>query len=124
MKSWFIKKDSLHAIKDGLELDVRLPWYRSLPLSVIDFGDIKIDGGAIDHSKITVKLNGTERKLSELAGLWQEYWFVLDSAILRLPVSGASSGKEYEVEITVVLHPPYVPKVFFPTVHKNVMRAS
>ena len=124
MKSWFVKEGSLHAVENGLELDVRLPWYRSLPLSVIDFGDIRVNGNTIDHNAITVKLNGKERKLSELAGLWQEYWFVLDSAFLHLPLSDAKRGDQYEVEITMVIHPPYVPNVFFPAMHKKLMRAN
>src|SRR5208282_3043691 len=106
MKSWFVAEGSLHAVENGLELDVRLPWYRSLPLSVIDFGDIRINGSAIDHNAITVKLNGKERRLTELSGLWQEYWFVLDSAFVRMPFPNARRGEQYEVEVTVVLHPP------------------
>jgi hypothetical protein len=124
MKSWFVKDDSLKARRDGLELDIRLPWYRSLPLSVIDFGDILINGSKFEHSAIDVDLNGRVRKLSELAGLWQEYWFVLDSALLRIPVQNPKQGEDYEVEINMTLHPPYVPKVFFPSTHKKRMRAS
>lgn len=123
MKSWFIKDGSLHAAKDRLELDVRLPWYRSLPLSVIDFKELRINGQTMDHDSVTVKLNGKERKLSELAGLWQEYWFVLDSAFFEIPFPGAKSGEAYEVDFTMVVHPPYVPKVFFPAMHKKLMTA-
>jgi hypothetical protein len=124
MKSWFVADDSLTAVDQGLELDVRLPWYRSLPLSAIDFGDISVDGSPIDHEAITVKLNGQERRLSQLAGLWDEYWFVLDSAFLRIPLPSARRDGQYDVEIAVVIHPPYVPDVFFPTIHKKRMRAN
>jgi len=124
MKTWFIKDDALRAVENGLELDVRLPWYRSLPLSVIDFGDIRINGKRIDHASVMVKLNGRERKLSDLAGLWQEYWFVLDSAFVRIPYQGVKTGEQYEVEFTAVIHPPYVPKVFFPAMHRKTMRAN
>jgi hypothetical protein len=120
----FVSEDSLYAVENGLELDVRLPWYRSLPLSVIDFGDIRVNGNKIDHNAIIVKLNGKERRLSELAGLWQEYWFVLDSAFIRIPLSNARRGEQYEIEIMAVIHPPYVPNVFFPAAHKKLMRAN
>jgi hypothetical protein len=124
MKSWFVADDALSALEDGLQLDVRLPWYRSLPLSALDFEAIAIDGKTIAPEAIAVRLNGEERPLSDLAGLWQEYWFVLDSAFLRISLPGAESGKEYEVDITLVVHPPYVPNVFFPTVHHKRMRAN
>jgi hypothetical protein len=124
MKSWFVADDALSAVEDGLQLDVRLPWYRSLPLSALDFGVISVDDETFGPEAITVKLNDQERPLSDLAGLWQEYWFVLDSAFLRIPLVGARSGKEYEVGITLVVNPPYVPNVFFPTVHRKRMRAN
>jgi Domain of unknown function (DUF6379) len=123
MKSWFVADDSLSAREGALVLDVRLPWYRSLPLSALDFGPIAIDGHSVDQGAVTVSLNGQERPLSDLAGLWQEYWWVLDSAFLRIPVDGAERGREYEVEITLVIHPPYVPNVFFPAMHHKRMRA-
>jgi hypothetical protein len=123
MKSWFVADDSLSATEGALELDVRLPWYRSLPLSALDFGPIAIDGDAVDPGAVTVRLNGKERPLSDLAGLWQEYWWVLDSAYLRIPVAGAERGREYEVDFTLVIHPPYVPNVFFPAMHHKRMRA-
>ena len=124
MKSWFVADDSLSATEGMLELDVRLPWYRSLPLSSLDFGRIAIDGDSIDPGAVTVRLNGQERPLSGLAGLWQEYWWVLDSAFVSIPYPGAEAGKEYDVEFTLVIHPPYVPNVFFPAMHHKRMRAN
>ena len=69
MKSWFVTDDSLSAVEGGLQLDVRLPWYRSLPLSALDFGPIAIDGQPIDAGAIMVTLNGSERPMADLTGL-------------------------------------------------------
>ena len=124
MKSWFVADDALHVAEGGLELDVRLPWYRSLPLSVIDFGEVSINGAAIDPNEIRLRINGNDRKLSELQGLWKEYWYVLDSAYLRIPYPAIERGGQYRVEVTVILHPPYIPKVFFPISHKKMMLAN
>lgn len=124
MKSWFIADDNLSAVEGGLLLDIRLPWYRSLPLSALDFGAVAIDGTAIDPTTITVDLNQQTRPLPELAGKWQEYWWVLDSAFVSIPYPGAEAGKEYDVEFTLVIHPPYVPNVFFPAMHHKRMRAN
>jgi hypothetical protein len=124
MKSWFVTDDSLSAVENGLQLDVRLPWYRGLPLSALDFGGVSVDGAPIDSQTITVRLNGQERPLSELDGRWNEYWFVLDAACLRIPHEGAEPGREYDIEFTLVVHPPYVPNVFFPAMHHKRMRAN
>jgi hypothetical protein len=124
LKSWFVKDDGLSAVEGGLQLDVRLPWYRSLPLSALDFGPLAIDGHPIDPRAVTVTLNGLERPMADLAGLWQEYWWVLDSALVSIPYPDAEAGTEYEVEFTLVIHPPYVPNVFFPAMHRKRMRAD
>src|SRR5512143_1771798 len=63
MKTWFVADNSLSAVDGGLELDIRLPWYRSLPLSALDFGAVAIDGAAIDPATITVDLNEQMRPL-------------------------------------------------------------
>ncbi len=120
----FVSGDGLRAVENGFELDIRLPWYRSLPLSVVDFGAVCVNGSPIDPNGLTVKLNGKNRKLRELAGLWQEYWFVLDSAFLCIPYPGARTGESYDVDISMVIHPPYVPKVFFPWKYGKSMRAN
>jgi len=123
MKSWFVTDDGLSAVEGGLLLDIRLPWYRSLPLSALDFGPISVDGQPIDHQAVAIRLNGQERPLNSLAGRWQEYWFVLDSAYLVIPLGGARFGEEYDVDVSLVIHPPYVPNVFFPAMHHKRMRA-
>ena len=124
MKTWFVADDALHAVEGGLELDVRLPWYRSLPLSVIDFGEVRIDGISVNPNAIVLKINGKDRKLSELRELWKEYWYVLDSAYLRFPHSSTECGKSFQIEVTIILHPPYIPKVFFPITHNKLMCAN
>ncbi len=124
MKNWFVEENALHAAEGGLELEVRLPWYRSLPLSVIDFGEVRINGATIDPGAITFRVNGKDRRPGELRGLWQESWYVLDSAYIRFPYPAVKPGAQYEVDITFILHPPYIPKVFFPFSHKNVMTAN
>lgn len=123
MKSWFVVNESLRALPDALELEIRLPWYRSLPLSALDFGPVVVDGVPADLETVTLRLNEQQRPLTNIPKHWQEYWWVLDSAYLHIPFLGAEPGREYELDITLVIHPPYVPNVFFPAVYRGRMRA-
>ena len=115
---------SLRATKNGLDLLIRLPWYRTLPLSTVEIKQVSIDGRPIDADKISLGINGKNFKLNQLAELTAEFWFVLDSAILHIENPGAKSGAEYDVEVVVVLYPPYIPAISFPNLGKSRLRAA
>lgn len=91
-----------------VELGVRLPWYRSLPLSVVELKDFTIDGQAVPESKVRFAINDKDFSLAELADQTGEFWYVLDSARLRVdwPIDTA---RDHRIELTVNLYPPYIP---------------
>ena len=39
-----ISDNGLRATPTGYRIDVRLPWYRSLPVSTVEVGEVSIDG--------------------------------------------------------------------------------
>jgi Domain of unknown function (DUF6379) len=75
-----IGDDALRVVEDGFELDIDLNWYRSLPLSCVATLELTVDGEEIPSDEIT--FNGYS--LAELAERWDEYWFVLDQATIRV----------------------------------------
>ena len=91
-----------------LELGVRLPWYRSLPLSVVEISELSVDGQAVAPGDIRFVLNGREFALEELASLTAESWFVLDSARLRVR-RGLDPTARHAISLTLNLYPPYIP---------------
>lgn len=112
-KSWLVVPDSLKADRDGLDIEVRLPWYRGLPLSDIEVGEIRINGEVIAPEKVTFRVNGKERPAKELEEYYEENWYVLDSAYVHVPYASAEKGQQYEVKLTLVLYPPYIPGIPF-----------
>ena len=91
-----------------LELGVRLPWYRSLPLSVVELKDLNIDGQAVPDANVRLAINDKVFTLADLASQTAEFWYVLDSAKLEVdwPLDAA---REHSVALTVNLYPPYIP---------------
>ncbi len=87
-----------------MELRVRSPWYRSLPLSSIDVALI-VDGAEVPADRIRFCVEERDFTLDELHDLHDEFWFVLDPA--RLRVSGVEPG-DHEVELTLSLRIPYL----------------
>jgi hypothetical protein len=101
--------DALRADDDGFELDVHLNWYRSLPLSSLKTVELTIDGESIGRDEITFVVNGGEHELDDLAEKWEEIWFVLDAATLRVRRGGVvRAGEEAEVTIRLGNRIPYI----------------
>ena len=109
MKLNLVDDNSLKATNNGYQLQVRLDWYRSLPLSCVEQVRLSLDGEQVDAQAITFGINGGEYRLDELAALTDQVWFVLDSATIRVEQPGqVTSGKSYTIEAEMALRAPYI----------------
>jgi hypothetical protein len=104
-----IGEEGLTAGPDGARLAMRLPWYRSLPLSTTEVGGLAIDGEAIDLSDALIEVDGGRFPLAAARDEVDGFWFVLDSAFLVLPSVRLEPGSSHRVDLTVNLYPPYIP---------------
>jgi len=97
------------SIADGrLKLGVRLPWYRTLPLSVTEIASLIVDGKQVPPEKIHLTLNGKRYTLGQVPEQVQEAWFVLDSAYLDVDMT-LDSTVDHQIELVFHLYPPYIP---------------
>jgi hypothetical protein len=110
-----VSDNGLTATPGGFDIDIRLPWYRTLPLSVVDVAEVSLDGQAIPLDQITFEINGATHKLGELRPRTDDWWFVLDSALLHVNHPGVEQGSTHEVAVTVKFAPPYIPVPFIMT---------
>ncbi|WP_226017937.1 DUF6379 domain-containing protein [Novosphingobium sp. FKTRR1] len=99
----------LSAGPDGGRLDVRLPWYRSLPLSTVRVEALEVDGAQIPLESLRFELDGGSWTLAELEDQTDRFWFVLDSARLVIPGLSLAPGSAHRVALTISLFPPYIP---------------
>ena len=100
--------DEVKSAHGRLELGIRLPWYRSLPLSVVELGELVVDGQVVPHQNVSLEINGHEYSLDQLGKLTGEFWYVLDSARLRLPCV-LDPWQPHTITLTINLYPPYIP---------------
>lgn len=103
-----VSDDGLKATPTGFSVDVRLPWYRSLPLSVVKVAEVTIDGEAVDPVTVGFELNGETLSLDELTGRTEDWWYVLDSAFLNVRGEPIEKGSTHEVAVTIAVRPPYI----------------
>lgn len=104
-----IGEEGLRLREGSLVLAMRLPWYRSLPFSTVEFDSLTIDGERIDLAKATIEYDGSSWPLGENGEKVDEFWFIRDSAFLVVPGVAASVGSDCEVALTMNVNPPYIP---------------
>ena len=104
-----IGEEGLCAVEGGLRLAMRLPWYRSLPFSTVEVASLEIDGEGVDLSDAVIEYEGNAWPLAQLGEQVNAFWFVRDSAFLRLPGRTAAPGSEHTVALTINVSPPYIP---------------
>lgn len=104
-----IGEEGLAACERGLKLAMRLPWYRSLPFSVVEVGPLSINGEAVDLADALIEYNGEQWPLAENGEKVDTFWFIRDSAFLVLPSLRAEVGETREVSLNLFISPPYIP---------------
>lgn len=114
---------SLKVRQSGIEFAIRLPWYRALPLSVVEIASLKLDGKAVAVEQVRFEINGKSFALADLPAQVQEFWFVLDDAHLCLSGEYSRPGTEHRLELQVNLYPPYIPHLTWVTQASRTMRA-
>jgi hypothetical protein len=103
-----VDDDALRAADDGFELDVHLNWYRSLPLSSLETVELTVNGEAVGRDAITFVVNGGEHSLDELTERWDEMWFVLDAATLRVSRPLVRTGEQADISVRLGNRIPYI----------------
>jgi len=108
LDKYILREDALKATTDGFQLQFQSHWYRSLPLSCMDF-NLKIEGREVDKKQLKVQANGKVFSYDELRELDKEWLFILDRGALQVQWDNAlEKGKAYEVEFKYDLYIPYV----------------
>jgi hypothetical protein len=103
-----ISDAGLTATPGGFDLDIRLPWYRSLPLSTFRGLTLRVDGVEVPNPDIELEVNGTRRALDQMGDLVNEMWHMQDSGLLHVRRPDfQKNGDPHEVELNFRVQIPY-----------------
>jgi hypothetical protein len=108
----------------GLEIGIRLPWYRSLPLSTVEIAELRINGAVVPTGSISLQVNEQSHSASDLGEQIHDWWYVLDRGRLQVRVEGLAIGSENEIELSVNLYPPYIPGMQWVTKSTKTLKAK
>jgi hypothetical protein len=114
-----IRDGSLRSADEGFTFDLRMPWYRSLPLSSLEGLDVSIDGEAVPSDELRLSLDGKTYSLADLPPLYDEWWYVADAAEVRAPRPGGLAAGDHELDVTIALRIPYIVESGHPLVMRE-----
>ncbi|KRF25989.1 DUF6379 domain-containing protein [Phycicoccus sp. Soil803] len=103
-----LRPDAVRATPDGIQVEVHLPWYRSLPLSCLEDIDLRLGADAVDRAELRIRHDGRDLTLDDLAELVDQQWFVQDALELVVANRSAVVGETLDVEITLATRIPYI----------------
>lgn len=108
MPEQIIEPGTLTVRDDRVGLAVRMPWYRALPLSSVADIIWTVAGRPVPRESITWTTDGRTYALDDLPPRHDEWWYVLDSAVLEGVLPGLDVAGEHEVSVTLALYIPYI----------------
>ena len=93
----------------GFQLQLRLPYYRGLGLSMVEDVAVTVDGEPVARSDIRLRLRDRSWSLDELENEFVERWEFGEKAIVEVRKPGGLSPGQHQVEATEKLRISYLP---------------
>lgn len=106
--SGFVREDALSVTDDGVEVEVRLPWMRSLPWRCVDQFTVAFDGRRLRGSDLRVRIGDSVIETDNCRSL-DGYWVVGTPVVLVASRILEPTGDERVcVRVAVTYFIPYV----------------
>ncbi len=94
----------------GFQVKIRIPYYRGVPLSIIDTVQLSVDGETFDRSRMTFSAGGKTYTFDELESASEVEWFFGDPATLTVSKPGGLASGMHTVQLGIVIRKSYWPK--------------
>jgi hypothetical protein len=89
-----------------IALDIRLNWFRSLPMSCLDVLDLWIDGVPVDPASRKLTYDGQTLRLDQWARRDDVGWSVVDSATLTAAAPKRLTRGQHTVQLDISVRIP------------------
>lgn len=113
-EKYILCPDSLQNVVDnddvsGFKLQVRIPYYRGVPLSMVEDLKIVVDGVEYTGDSLRFTVSGGTFSLAELPTVTFFRWEFGEKATLTVSKAGGLTPGEHTVEIYILLRISYMP---------------
>lgn len=93
---------------EGFELKIRIPYYRGVPLSLVDYLKVAVNGVEYTSDKMRFSVSQGSFMVSEMETVYSKRWNFGEKAVLRIYKPGGVVHFDQDVELWIRIRPPYV----------------
>jgi hypothetical protein len=101
--------DTFRAAPDGFEIELRIPYYRGIRLSLVDKLEVRLDGELVPADNIVLELRGRRFRLDELPAETVERWEFGERAKVHVRLSDPLTPGNHRISVTMTLRISYMP---------------
>ncbi|HTQ90323.1 MAG TPA: DUF6379 domain-containing protein [Streptosporangiaceae bacterium] len=95
--------------RTGGRIEVRMPYYRGLGLSMVEAVDLVIDGTPLPPERTTFTVHGNSYRFAELPSVVNDRWEMGERAELAFETEEPLTPGEHDVAVSVRLRISYMP---------------
>ena len=109
---YIVCEEGFRALDDGRTggvVDVRMPYYRGLTLSMVEAVDLTLDGVPVPPSRTTFTVHGNAYTFDRLPQVTDDRWEMGERARLAFETDEPLAPGEHDVAVAVRLRISYMP---------------
>ena len=92
---------------EGFEMKIRIPYYRGVPLSVVDSITVKVAGQSYSNEQIRFTVASGSFMMSEMGTVADRRWNFDEAATLKIYTPGGLVYFDHLVDLDIVIRAPY-----------------
>jgi hypothetical protein len=109
---YIVCEEGFRALDDGRtggRIEVRMPYYRGLALSMVEAVDLILDGVPVPPERTTFTVHGTTYTFDRLPTVTDDRWEMGERAELSFETDEPLAAGEHDVAVSVRLRISYMP---------------
>ncbi|MFZ3566244.1 C-glycoside deglycosidase beta subunit domain-containing protein [Streptomyces sp. BH097] len=109
---YIVCEDGFRARGDGRpggRVEVRMPYYRGLFLSMVEAVDLVLDGAPVPAERTTLTVHGNTYTFAQLPHVTDDRWEMGERAVLAFETGEPLAPGEHEIAVSVRLRISYMP---------------
>jgi hypothetical protein len=109
---YIVCEEGFRALSDGRTggvVEVRMPYYRGLTLSMVEAVDLTVDGQPVPPARTTFTVHGNTYSFDQLPTVTDDRWEMGERAELAFETDQPLAAGEHDVAVAVRLRISYMP---------------
>ena len=106
---YIVCEEGFRPTADGGVVQVRMPYYRGLGLSMVEAVDLTLDGVRVPVAQTSITVHGHTYSFQEMPGVTHDRWEMGERAELAFRTGAPLTAGEHEVSVSVRLRISYMP---------------